>query len=301
MESVTVIILTHQEEIHIARCILSLKPIVSRILVVDSFSTDNTVQIAESLGAQVIQRKWKNYADQFQWGLDNCIINTKWVMRMDADEYLDSDLQQELPDLLKSASEDQIGIYLKRKVFFEGKWIRFGGFYPQILLRVWRPSKGHIEQRWMDEHIILLEGSKTIIAKGHIIDDNLKGITFWIDKHNKYASREAVDLLSLKYDLLPKDNDLKISTDPQAKRKRIIKEKIYAHLPSGLRVLIYFFYRYFILLGFLDGTKGFVWHFLQGFWYRFLVDIKISEIEKKSGGDLEKMKRLLRDEHGLQI
>jgi len=301
MSDLSVIILTYNEEIHIERCIRSLQPIAGKIFVVDSFSTDHTMEIAESLCAQVVQRKWKNYADQFQWGLDTCSESTTWVMRMDADEYLDPDLQKELPKLLAEAPEDLVGIYIKRKVFFEGKWIRFGGFYPQVLLRIWRVGMGHIEQRWMDEHIILLPDSKTIIAKGHIIDDNQKGITFWIDKHNKYASREAVDLLSIKYELLAQDNDLRTTNDPQARRKRIIKENIYSRLPGGLRAFFYFCYRYFLLLGFLDGKKGFVWHFMQGFWYRLLVDLKISEIEKRSGGDPEKIKQILRDQHGLKI
>jgi glycosyltransferase involved in cell wall biosynthesis len=297
----TVVILTHNEEIHIERCIRSLLPIASKIFIVDSFSTDRTVEIAQSLGAVVEQRKWKNYAEQFQWGLDNCDTDSDWVMRMDADEYLELGLQHELSKILPNMAAETGGIYIRRKVFFYGKWIRHGGFYPHILLRIWRNGKGRIEQRWMDEHIVLPPEAETIMVKEHLVDDNLKGITFWINKHNSYASREMVDLLNNKYSLLEKDESLKAVDDPQAKWKRLMKDKVYSRLPVGLRAAVYFFYRYFFRLGFLDGTKGFLWHFMQGFWYRLLVDIKIMEMEERCGGDVEKIKLVLREEHGIKL
>ena len=131
------------------------------------------------------------------------------------------------------------------------------------------------------------------------MDDNLKGITFWINKHNKYASREMVDLLNCKYSFLGKDERIMQMNDPQAKRKRIIKERIYSRLPVGFRAFLYFIYRYIFLLGFLDGKKGFLWHFMQGFWYRLLVDTKIMEIEERSKGDIVKICQILRDEHDI--
>lgn len=301
MSKITIIILTYNEELHIERCIRSLQSTSSKIFVIDSYSTDRTVEIAENLNAKVVQRAFINQAEQFQWGLDNLSIDTHWIMRMDADEYVEPDLQEELAVLLENARENIDGIYLKRKVFFQNKWIRHGGFYPHTLLRIWRAGQGHIEQRWMDEHIVLPPGSKTIVANGHIVDDNQKGLTFWIDKHNKYASREAIDLLNLKYKFLPADESLKYLDDPQARQKRLIKEKLYSHLPYGFRSILYFMYRYFLKFGFLDGTKGFLWHFMQGFWYRLLVDMKIEEIETRSGRDIDRMKKILEKEHGLKV
>ncbi|MBQ0725250.1 MAG: glycosyltransferase family 2 protein [Cycloclasticus sp.] len=298
---ITVVILTHNEEIHIERCIRSLQGITSKIFIVDSFSSDRTVEIAGSLGAVVAKRKWKNYADQFQWGLDNCGANSEWIMRMDADEYLEPDLQAELQTALNGVPEETVGFYIRRKVFFYGKWIRHGGFYPHTLMRIWRSGQGRIEQRWMDEHIVLSAGSKTEMLQGHLVDDNLKGITFWINKHNSYASREMVDLLNNKYQLLERDESLKENDDPQAKWKRIMKDGVYTKLPLGLRSTLYFFYRYFLRLGFLDGSKGFLWHFMQGYWYRMLVDVKIMEIEERSGGDVEKIRKILYEEHGIKL
>lgn len=301
LADLTVIILTYNEEIHIERCIYSVLPLTKSIIVVDSFSTDKTVEIAQALGAETIKHEFINQAEQMNWSLNNLPINSKWVMRLDADEYLEPKLQEELQDLLKTLPEEIEGVYLKRKVIYAGKWIRFGGFYPHILLRLWRNGKACCESRWMDEHMVLAPGAKTITARHDFVDDNLKGITFWTNKHNQYASREAYELLNQKYCFSPCDNQLLVNDDPQAKLKRQIKLGIYAKLPKGGRAFLYFLYRYIIRLGFLDGARGFEWHFLQAFWYRMLVDLKIAELEKESGGDVNELIRLLREKHGLKI
>lgn len=298
---ITAIILTYNEEIHIERCIRSVIPVTDSIFVIDSYSTDNTVALAKNLGAQVVQRRWVNHAEQFDWGISQCRGKSEWLMRIDADEYIESDLQEEIRHVLATESEDLLGIYLKRKVFFNGKWIKCGGCYPQILLRIWRNGYGNVEQRWMDEHIIIPTGSKSIILNGGFVDDNRKGMTFFIHKHNNYATREAVELLNLKYSLYRGGATVLNSDHRQAKVKRLIKEKIYMRLPGGIRVFLYFIYRYIFLLGFLDGKEGLKYHFLQGFWYRYLVDVKISEIERESGGNVEKIKQLLALKHGLHL
>ena len=300
--SLTVVILTHNEQIHLNRCVKSLTLVSDSIYVVDSFSSDLTLEIARSLGVEITQRKFLNQAEQFQWALDNFKIDTQWVMRMDADEYLEPDLQQEIQDTLPTLPDDVIGVYLKRKVFFQGQWIRHGGFYPHTLMRIWRAGQGRIEQRWMDEHIVLRPNAKTVTLKGHLVDDNLKGITFWTDKHNRYASREMADILVQKYFPGHGDHALReMNADPQARWKRILKDDIYAKMPVGFRAALYFFYRYFLKLGFLDGSKGFIWHFLQGFWYRLLVDVKMMEVESRAQGDKEKIKSILKDDYGIEI
>jgi len=301
MSDISVILLTLNEEIHIERCIRSLLPVAKHIFVVDSFSSDRTVEIAERLGVEVFQHAYVNQAKQFQWALNSLPLETDWVMRMDADEYLEADLIAEIPDALVSAPEDLMGFYVRRKVFFLGKWIRHGAFYPQTLMRIWRKGQGRIEQRWMDEHIVLSPDAKSRMLKGNLVDDNLKGVTFWIDKHNGYASREMVDLLNIKYHFLERDDSLKTMESSQAGWKRLIKDNLYSKLPLGLRPTFYFFYRYVLRLGFLDGTKGFFWHFMQAYWYRALVDLKIMEIEERSGGDVEIIRQILADEFGIKL
>lgn len=301
MVSLSVIILTLNEELDIARCISSVMPVAKNVYVVDSFSTDATVSIAESLGAKVYQRKWKNYSDQFQWALDNLPIDTAWVMRLDGNEYIEQPLQDELIERLPSVSDDINGIYLKMKIYFQGEWIRYGGKYPLVLMRMWRVGKGRIESRWMDEHMVLSPGSKTMIMKNDMADDNRKGLSFWIEKHNSYASREAVDVLNTKYHLFESDNSMMETQGGQARIKRILKEKVYASFPLGLRAFLYFMFRYLFRFGFLDGANGFVFHFMQAFWYRLLVDLKVSEIEKHAHGDVAAIKRELADKHGIRL
>jgi glycosyltransferase involved in cell wall biosynthesis len=297
---ISVIILTYNEELHIERCIKSLQSFVNEIFVVDSYSTDRTVEIAKSLGAKVYQNKWVNHAVQFQWGLDNCPIETEWVMRMDSDEYIEPELALEIPKKLENIEDNISGIYLKRKVFFMDKWIRWGAFYPHVLLRIWRYKHGRIEQRWMDEHIVLLQGDAMLISEADIVDDNKNSFTWWIEKHNNYATREMIELMNMKYKFMLMDDLLKENNDPQAKLKRIIKEKLYSKLPFGIRPFLYFTYRYFFRLGFLDGFRGFVWHFMQGWWYRMLVDVKCYEFERKLK-EYDDIKLMIKKEYGLDV
>lgn len=296
---VSVIILTFNEEQHIERCIKSLLPFAKEIYLVDSFSTDKTVQIAESLGAKVFQNPWINYALQFQWGLDNCPITTEWVMRMDADEYILPELQDEILDKMENLQADISGIYIKRRVYFKDKWIKHGSYYPTWLLRIWRYKDGHIEQRWMDEHIKLTKG-ETIQFENDLVDDNLNDLTWWTTKHNNYATREAVDILNIIHEFIDYDEVDSNFFGTQEERKRYLKKK-YANLPLFTRPLIYFLWRYFIKLGFLDGKQGLIWHFLQGFWYRFLVDAKIYEIQKKAKDLNLSLKDTLSKEYGFKL
>lgn len=293
---VSVIILTKNESKHIKRCLDSLLNFTDQIFIVDSFSSDSTIEIAESLGVKIYKNKWINYAKQFQWGLDNCPIKTGWVMRMDADEYVTSKLALEIKDKLKKIDDEVSGLYIKRRVYFKNKWIKYGGKYPEWLLRIWRHKEGFIEERWMDEHIVLKNG-KTEKLKFDLIDENLNNIGWWTEKHNNYATREAIDLLNLRHNFLS-NSELKASLfGEQEQRKRYLKN-VYSRMPLFIRPFIYFSWRYFFKFGFLDGKQGLIWHFLQGFWYRFLVDTKVYEIEKKSKKSGMSIIRVLEKEYG---
>lgn len=297
-----VVILTYNESLHLARCLQSLKQVATAIYIVDAFSTDNTVAIAESYGATVFQRKWVNYADQFQWALEHAGITAPWIMRMDADEYLEPGLLKEIDRRMDTIPAHITGIYIRRKVLFKGKWIRYGGFYPHTLLRIWRNGVGSIEQRWMDEHIVLSEGT-TMRFDEHIVDDNLNSIHWWVNKHNNYAIREMVDLLNIRYGFWQTDDRLLRAQGSQAKRKRFLKEKIYAAMSPGMRASMYFLFRYVLRYGFLDGYKGFVFHFMQGYWYRLLVDVNVQEFEQQLKGSesREDIMALLKQHYNIHI
>lgn len=270
----SIVILTKNEEANLPACIASIQGLKAEIFIVDSNSTDRTVAIAQEAGCQVVEHPFENQAQQLNWALQNMSITTPWIMRLDADERLTPELVEELKQALPQTPEDITGYQIKRRVFFMGRWIRHGGYYPTWLLRIWRTSIGTCEQRCMDEHIVLSQG-KIANLQHDIIDENQKGLSFWTDKHNHYADREVKDLLSVMS--LESDDLLQAGQFSQASRRRWVKANLYARSPLFFRAFLYFLMRYTIGLGFLDGIEGLVFHFLQGFWYRFLVDAKIYE------------------------
>lgn len=274
----TVIVLTLNEEMHIQRCIESVDRIASRIVVIDSGSTDRTCEIAVTLGADVYQNRFVNHAKQFNWALDNASISTEWVMRLDADEYITRELGEAIVTQLAGSNANVGGFTLNLRRVFMGRWLRYGALYPVRLLRIWRFGSGRCEERWMDEHVVLRGIIRRIDAD--FADHNLNSLTWWTDKHNKYASREAVELLNLEYHFMPRDHARELRGGGQASAKRWLKEKVYARLPGGFRAFAYFFYRYVVRLGFLDGREGAIFHVLQGFWYRYLVDAKVAEVKR---------------------
>ncbi len=283
MADLSVIILTHNESRHIGRCLESLRPVTDKIFIVDSYSTDDTVAIAESMGAVVRQNPWVSYAFQFNFGIENNPFRTAWLMRIDADEYLTPELAAEIKQKLPTIGPGTAGLYVKRRVFFMDKWIKNGGYYPIWLLRLWRREQGRCEELWMDEHI-KVEGGGTQNLDHDIVDHNLNNLTWWTQKHNNYAIREVIDLLNIKYNFEEKATVTPAFFGTQEQRTRYLKIK-YAGLPLFTRPFLYFTYRYFVKLGFLDGTKGLIWHVLQGFWYRFLVDAKVYEVYRMAGRD----------------
>jgi hypothetical protein len=161
---------------------------------------------------------------------------------------------------------------------FMGHSIKWGGIFPIPILRLFRYGLGRSEDRWMDEHIIV--DGQVINLSGELLDDNLKPLTWWIEKHNNYASREAFEVINNEFKLMPSSKE-PANIKGGAKLKRLLKERVYYKFPSKLRPLLYFIYRYFFRLGILDGYPGAAFHFLQGFWYRYLVELKISEVREE--------------------
>lgn len=293
--SIAAIILTYNEEKHIARCINSLKGVCDEIFVVDSFSSDKTVEIAIQQGAQVLQNPWKNYATQFNWAIANCNITSEWLWRIDADEFLEGDLGVSMKQTLAQCENEVNGVYVRKRIDFMGKPLLHGGWYPSYHLKVWRKGHGDCENRWMDEHICIFDGATIVVKDGNQVDANLNDLTWWTEKHNGYATREMVDLLMMEYGLDEKSAEVipaLFGTEEQ--RKRWLKVR-YIKAPLFLRPFINFTIRYILKAGFLDGKQGFIWHFLQGFWYRFLVDAKIYELKSKFRWDENMIKAYINE------
>jgi glycosyltransferase involved in cell wall biosynthesis len=278
---ITVVILTYNEEVHLERCLLSVLPVTPDIYVIDSFSNDKTVEIAAKYSAKVLQNKWENnHATQFNWALERLPADSGWVIRLDADEVLDQTLINSLNRELDTLKSEVAGVYCDRMICFQGQLIRFGGVGKNKVIRIFKHGMGRSEARWMDEHIKV--DGLCVQLPGAIIDNNLNSLAWWIAKHNNYSSREAVDLLNLKYGLFKSTTLASNASSSPIGRKRWIKENVYTKIPSGLRAFTYFIYRYIFRLGFLDGSIGTQFHFLQAWWYRYLVDAKIAEVERYS-------------------
>jgi len=277
---ITAIILTYNEAIHLERAIRSIQAFTDQIIVVDSGSKDGTTEIAQRLGAEVHTHAFVNQARQFQWALDTLDIRGEWVLRLDADEIIEPDLAQEIGEKLPQLPADVVGVNLKRKHIFMDRWVRHGGRYPLVMLRLWRHGKGRVEDRWMDEHVVVW-GGRTVTFDGGFADHNLNDLSYFTDKHNKYATREAIEVLNQRLGLFARDEALNArSASFQASFKRWVKERLYNRIPFTLSATLYFLWRYIAQLGFLDGRSGLVYHFLQGFWYRFLVGAKVMELER---------------------
>ena len=279
MNSITAVILTFNESIHLQRCIESIFPLTKNIVVVDSFSTDDTVDIARRTGATILQRAWQNnHSVQFNWALSQLPASTEWVFRIDADEILTTALIDEIKQTLLTINSSIVGLQCIRKMVFQGSLLKYGGMGGTRTLRLFRFGHGRSESRWMDEHIKL--NGQSLNLSGAIIDNNLQSLEWWRAKHENYAKREAVDLLNLKYHFSASDSVASQAVVSQLSLKRKIKEKIYARLPKGLRSMAYFMYRYILLGGCLDDANGRSFHRLQGYWYRNLADRNVAQVER---------------------
>ena len=276
--TLTVVVLTKNEQQHIKRALSSVSGIGDRLVVVDSGSDDRTVELSEAAGAKVLLHPFVTQAQQFNWALGQLSEDTDWVLRLDADEVVTPELAMQIQETLQDLRSEITGVYVSRRIHFLGRVIRWGGVFPVRVLRLFRHGAGRCEDRWMDEHIVV-EGA-TAELSGEIIDNNLNSLTWWTNKHNAYASREVVDLLNLEYGFIPRETVADLRGGQQVGVKRWLKEQVYARMPGGGRAFLYFFYRYIMRLGFLDGREGTAFHVLQGFWYRYLVDMKLREVKK---------------------
>ena len=289
MTDLTVVILTKNEDKNLRKCVESFRGVAKRFVIVDSFSTDNTEKLCKELSTELekigskldfYQHRWSSYAEQLNWGLQNTNIETVWSMRMDADEEIMEDLAREIDEKLPKIEESVNGVILRRRVYFMGRWIKHGGRYPELLLRIFRTGKAFCEMKIMDEHMILKDGT-TVNFKYDLIDNNQKDLEWWTGKHNWYSNREVLDHQMTLESIMDTSLEQNGVSTEQAKRKRVVKNSGYYKLPKFFRAHLYFVYRYYIRLGFLDGVEGKIFHFLQAYWYRFLVDAKLYECEKK--------------------
>ncbi len=271
----TVIVLTFNSEETLGATLTQARKVADAIFVVDSFSKDGTVALAEQSGAQVVTHAFEHYGAQRNWAIDNLPIRNPWQLHLDADEVMDDVLVESI--LALPEEPEHAGYFLPRYVRFLGRVMRHGAMSPTWHLRLFRSGIGRCEDRKYDQHFLLLSGADGTSPtsgqlRGVMIDDMAMSISEWTARHNRWADGEVEELFAAQ-----ETNRLKPDFfGTKAQRKRFLRER-YNRMPLFVRPFLFFFYRYFVRLGFLDGREGFIYWTLQTFWFRFLIDSKIWE------------------------
>jgi glycosyltransferase involved in cell wall biosynthesis len=273
----SVVILTFNEEVNLPHCLKSLAGLDCETFIVDSGSTDRTVEIARSLGATVATHPFENYGAQRNWALDNLALRTPWVLNLDADERLSPQLRDSIARAITDPGDCQ-GFLVGKSVIFMGRAIRHGGLFPSYHLRLFKVGKGRCEDRLYDQHF-MVEG-KVGTLHGELFDVIASDLTSWIARHNRWSDLEVHEVLNSNA-----HSDTRVQARLEGtsiERRRWLRNSFYYRTPLFLRAFLYFIWRYFIRLGFLDGREGLIFHFLHGCWYRFLVDAKLYEATSRA-------------------
>ncbi|HSF39037.1 MAG TPA: glycosyltransferase family 2 protein [Thermoanaerobaculia bacterium] len=278
----TVLVTTRNEEANVLRCLESVQGLASQVFVLDSESTDRTVEIAGRY-AQVHTLAYDHSRIIpwiFQWGLDNLPIENDWVLILEADQAVTPALAEELTALLarpETIRED--GFYIRRRQIFRGRPLRFGGYGSKVLLKLFRRSRAELDPVEQDTRVYVrgpVGRLKSPLEEWNRKEDSIQ---FYLQKHLRYAEAFAQE------ELVRRKGGLAWKTQPRffgTPDERILwlKDRYY-RMPLFVRPTLYFLYRYFFLLGILDGKNGLVFHFLQAFWFRLVVDIRLEELMKE--------------------
>lgn len=272
------IILTFNEEVQLPRLLKSISGLNAQIFILDSGSTDHTVRIGQEHGAIVQQHTFHNHPQQWDFALKNFNLETPWVIGLDADQVVTEQLYRRLQHFQEEEYRDVNGIYFNRKNYFKGKWIKYGGYSPFYLLKMFRLSCGHSDLNENMDHRFIVQGKTVIWKDGDLKEENLKEnkIRFWIDKHNRYSDLLAEEEIERRLQLRTQTLQPLFWGTPD-ERTAFLKQQWW-RMPLFIRPFLYFIYRYIFRLGMLDGGRGFIFHFLQAFWFRLVVDIKINEL-----------------------
>jgi glycosyltransferase involved in cell wall biosynthesis len=269
----SVIILTYNEEKNLPGTLQSLTSFADEVFIVDSFSADKTIEIAKSYGAMVYQNVFETHTKQWLYALTLLPVKNDWILGLDADQVLTPELVGEIRNLLLHGNPEFEGYYIKRRMFFLGKWIKNGGYYPRYLLKLFRKDKVFLDSGELMDHHFYVNGRTSKLEYDLIEDNKNETLQFWLNKHIRYARLQAQEEIerTRKYT----DTHARIFGNQDERRQWF--KKVWEKLPLFVRPLLYFVYRYFLQLGFLDGKTGLIFHFLQAYWYRFTVDALIYE------------------------
>ena len=264
----SVLILTLNEEINLPGCLESVA-FSDDIVVFDSYSTDRTAEIAEEYGAQIVRRKFDNYAAQRSAALHDVDYKHTWILMVDADERIPEGLKEEISEIIKSPKPDITLYRARRKDYFFGKWLKRSSGYPTWFGKLFRAGAVHVKREINEEYHT---DGKVGHLNGHFIHYPFsKGIAFWLDRHNRYSSMEAEVLIKEMQNGLHFKN--LFSADPTIRRKFL--KQLAFRMPY--RPLLVFCYLYFVRMGFLDGMPGLIYCRLRAI-YEYMIDLKVREL-----------------------
>ena len=267
----TVVILTLNEQENLPYALESVSGWAQQIIVLDSGSTDQTVSIAESFGARVVFHAFEDYSKQRNYALRELDVQTEWMLFLDADEWVPPVLRTEISSLLESRPGAN-GFFVTFRLVWMGAPIRFG-YRPSWLLRLVRPEFAVCDDRGINEHLTV--SGEPGYLRAALFHEDRKGVSRWLEKHDRYAALEAALLFS---SASTARNDQGRLLGTRAQHTRWMRERVWRHLPILLRPWLYFFLRYVMLGGFLDGRSGFAFHFLHALWYHTLIGIKLLDM-----------------------
>ncbi|MDQ0640922.1 glycosyltransferase involved in cell wall biosynthesis [Pedobacter sp. W3I1] len=272
------IILTFNEEIHLPRLLESIKDLHAEVFILDSGSTDNTLKIAADYGATVKSNAFVNHPKQWDFALNNFEVKTPWSIGLDADQVVTPELFEMLQQFRDEDYASINGIYFNRKNYFQGSWIRYGGYYPIYLLKMFRTGIGYSDLNENMDHRFIVPGKTMIWKKGHILEENLKenDIDFWFKKHEKYSDLIAQEEIERMQKLRIQTLKPSIWGNPDEKKASL--KRFWWKLPLGLRPYLYYGYRMVFQFGILDNKTARKFHYIQGLWFRKLVDKKITRL-----------------------
>jgi len=273
---VSVIVLTLNEEQNLDACLASVAAWAGEIWVLDSGSTDATLAIARRYTDKLAAHPFENYARQRNWAVDTLPLQHEWVFHIDADERATPELAASIARFFATGRHQQAdGAMFSRRTIFMGRPILHGGHYPVFHLRLLRHARGRCEDRLYDQHF-LVDGP-SVRLQGDLIDVIASDLLTWTQRHTRWAELEAREQLAAAD---PARRLVAPSlTGTPIQRRRWLRVS-YGRAPLFARAFGYFFLRYILRLGFLDGVEGLIFHFLQGCWYRFLIDARLYELRR---------------------
>lgn len=277
--SISAVVLTHQEELNLQACLSSLEGWCGQIFVVDSGSTDQTVAIARQAGAQVFQHPFETHAKQWNWALKNLPFQGGWILALDADQRVSPELREEILKVLPGTPAEVVGYYLPRKQIFRGRWIRHGGYWTKHLLKLFRKGLAWADEKELVDFRFYVRG-KTRCLKQPLAEENEKEkeIIFWLEKHLRFIELQAREEHLRRHEKLGWAMRPSLFGTPD--QRILFWKRLWYRMPLFVRPFLYFGYRYFLRLGILDGPQGTLFHFLQAFWFRWMVDVRLQELER---------------------